>query len=124
MENELKPINLGEIEFPKIDVSHYIGKNAKIELVQECESKYGYCVKIQTEIIDKIDFGGKTIELRGNRVFGLYKNKEGKIGWGKDTKLGAFLSKMSVKHYKELKNKEVIIQAMTGKEGKEFLSFN
>ena len=84
----------------------------------------GYCVKIQTEIIDKIDFGGKTIELRGNRVFGLYKNKEGKIGWGKDTKLGAFLSKMSVKHYKELKNKEVIIQARTGKEGKEFLSFN
>lgn len=114
----------GEIALPSIDVSKYVGNKAKITEVTEHEGNWGYYIKIQTEAVEKIEGGKKPIELRGSRIFGLQEDDEGHIGWGKDTKLGAYLKKMKVKHYKDLVGKEVVLQSMTNKDGRDFLTFN
>jgi len=119
---ELK--DTGEIELPTIDVSKYIGNKAKIDLVTTHDGKYGYYVKVQSEVVDTIEGGKDPIELRASRIFGLQEDKDGKIGWGKDTKLGVFLKKMKVAHYKDLKGKEITVQSQTSKEGTDFLTFN
>jgi hypothetical protein len=132
MENEnwgdLKPVELGktgEIELPTIDVSKYIGQKAKIEKVLEFEGKFGYFIKVQTELVDTITGGKEPIELRGSRIFGLQEDKNNNVGWGKDTNLGVYLRKMGVDHYKDLVGKEVVLQSITAKkDGKDYLGFN
>ncbi len=116
--------NTGEIELPTIDVSKYVGNKVDIEKVTEHKGKFGYYVKVQTEIVDTIEGGKKPIELRGSRIFGLQEDDEGNTGWGKNTKLGLYLKKMKVKHYSELVGKEVVCQSMTNKNGVDFLTFN
>jgi hypothetical protein len=124
---ETKFEKTGEIELPSLDISPYIGKRVKIEKVSECIGEFGECVKVETEIVDTLTMKTnppKIIDLRGSHVFGLQKDSDGRIGWGEKTKMGVFLKKMKVKHYKDLKGKEVILQAKTSKKGGEFLDFN
>lgn len=126
-ENKDETVDLketGEIELPTIDVSKYIGDKAKIELVTEHKGEFGYYVKVQSEIVDTIEGGKTPIELRASRIFGLQEDKDGKIGWGKGTKLGVYLKKMGAKHYKDLVGKEITVQSQTSKQGTDFLTFN
>ncbi len=116
--------NTGEIELPKIDVSKYIGENKEIAKVDEYEGKFGYFIKAETGTIEELPRDDGSIEIKATRVFGLHKDSEGKIGWGPKTKLGLFLSKMGVTHYKELVGKSVVVQTKTNKEGRDFLTFN
>lgn len=126
-ENKTEKVNLGEtheMELPRLDITPYIGKKAKIEKVEEQKGKYGYFIKVSTKVIDTLERNGKEIELRGSRLFNLVENPEThEIGWGKDTKLGLFLKKMKVNHYKDLTGKEVILQTQTNDNGIDFLSF-
>lgn len=116
--------NTGEIELPQIDISKYIGKKIKIELVTEHKGAFGYFVKIQSTVVDTITGRKQPIMLRASKIFGLQEDDEGRIGWGKQTKLGVFINKMKVAHYKELVGKEVVIQSQTNKDGRDFLTFN
>ena len=127
MENkpkDYKPAKLEtrEIELPKIDVTQYIGKKAKIATAQEYEGKHGFFVRIETDIIDTLGEGQNVIELRASKIFGLQTDKDGVIGWGKDTKLGVFLAEMKVQHYNDLKGREVIVQTQLT-DGRKFLTF-
>lgn len=123
-DEEIHLKDTGEIELPTIDVSKYVGKKAELEKITEHKGRYGYYVKVQSEIIDIIEGGKKPIELRASRIFGLQEDEHKKIGWGKKTKLGLFLKKMKVDHYKDLAGKEVVVQSMTNKNGVDFLTFN
>jgi hypothetical protein len=116
-----KTLNLqtGLIDIPKFDAKKYIGMKVKIASVIEGEGNFGYYIRITTEKVEK--FGDK--EICASKLFGLQTDEEGNIGWGKDTKLGSYLKKMKVSHYKDLVGKEVIIQTKT-KDGLEFLDFN
>lgn len=122
---------VGEIELPTIDIKPHIGKEVEIEKVEEFEGHYGYYIKVETKVVAEIERGkdknGQSqapIYLRGSRIFGLQEDKEGRIGWGAETKLGVYLKKMKVSHYKDLVGKKVILQSVTDKEGTDFLSFN
>ena len=123
-DNEVHLNDTGEIELPSIDVSKYVGKKAEIEKVSEHSGNYGYYVKVQTAIIDTIEGGKEPLKLRASRIFGLQEDNSGKIGWGKDTKLGVYLKKMDVNHYNDLVGKEVVVQSQTNKDGRDFLTFN
>ena len=123
-DNEVDLGNIGEIELPSIDVSQYIGKKSTIELVTTHTGKFGYYVKVQSKIVDTIEGGKEPIKLRASRIFGLQEDADKKIGWGKDTKLGKYLKKMNVKHYKDLVGKEITVQSQTSESGTDFLTFN
>ncbi len=135
MANENQRVELGnkvvgERELPSIDVSKYVGRDAKIEKVEEYQGALGYYVKIETEVVDtlkdmKDQKTKEPIQLRGSRIFGLQTLDDGTICWGNKTKLAVFLKKMNVKHYKELVGKSVKIQTVTNKDdNKDYLSFN
>jgi len=122
-DNQVDLKETGEIELPEFDASKYIGKVAKIESVTEHEGNFGYYIKVATENIDT----EAAFPVIASRIFGLQTTKEKDkdvIGWGKNTKLGIFLKKMGVGHYKELVGKETKVQTHTSKEGKDFLTFN
>ncbi len=116
----------GEIELPSFDVSPFIGKRVKIAAVQEFKGTFGYYIKISTEAVHELEVKGKApVQICGTRLFTLYEDVDGNIGWGKQTKLGVYLSKMKVSHYKELVGKEVQLQSVTStKDGKDYLTFN
>ncbi len=125
MENEeVKLEGTGEIELPKVDISKHIGKKVNIVKVTENKGNFGYYILVETEPVGNIETSKGDVKLRGSRIFGLQEDKEGNVGWGKDTKLGEYLKKMKVDHYKQLEGKEVILQSITGKSGTDFLSFN
>ena len=95
---------VGKIDMPTINVKEHIGKEVSIE---NCETykheKYGYSVRINTEIIQTYPeiiskTNNKPVELRGSKLFGLYDDGNGNLGWGENTKLGLFLKKKGVKH--------------------------
>jgi len=116
-------VTLGEtgmIDLPSFDCKPYIGKEVKIALVTEHQGNYGYYVKVETEEV--ADFGGK--QITASKIFGLQEDANGKIGWGQDTKLGVYLTKHKVSHYKELVGKQVILITKLNKDGMEFLDFN
>jgi hypothetical protein len=126
MEADLRKVHLGatrEIELPKLDVTQHIGKRAAIEIVEECEGTHGYYVRVQTAVLEKLVRGDKKIELRASRNFGLQQDAAGNHGWGRDTKLGVFLRKMNVPHYRDLVGREVVVQTQANKEGTDFLTF-
>lgn len=115
-----------EIELPQLDLSPYIGKKTKIETVTENKGEFGFYIKIQTEVIATLsDMRKEPLELRASRIFSLQEDKDGNIGWGKDTNLGLFLKKYNVDHYKDLVGIDVIVQTITNKkQQRDFLSFN
>lgn len=116
-------IEVGEIDLPKIDMRKYVGAKAKIESAETYEGKFGLYVKVQTEIVDIIGKGDKKVELRGSKIFGLQQDENGKFGYGKDTKLGMFLSNMKATSLKDLKGKTVTLQAQVNENNVEFLTF-
>ncbi|MFW5852450.1 MAG: hypothetical protein ACOCUR_00295 [Nanoarchaeota archaeon] len=125
METKLKKVSLKEtkkIELPTLDITPYVGKMTKVANVEEYEGRYGYFVKVETETLDTIEIGGEQKPLTASKILGLHQDKEGNIGWGEETKLGLFLKKMNVPHYKDLVGKEVQVQKQTSKEGQDFLT--
>lgn len=112
----------GQIDLPKIDVSKFIGTKTKIESVKTMEGQFGFYVLVESEILEKIEGGKEEIILRASKILNLSEDKDGNIGWGLDTKTDKFLKKYGVKHYDELKGKEIIVQTRTTDKG-EFLSF-
>jgi len=116
--------NTGEIVLPTIDITPYIGQKAKIETVIEKKGAFGFYIHVQTEVVDTLKGIKEPILIRGSRIFGLQEDAKGKVGWGKDTKLGVYLASMQVAHYNELEGKEVILQSRTSKEGQKFLTFD
>jgi len=121
---EVKDLKTQEIELPTIDVKKYIGRRVKIEKVTNCKGVFGYCVKVESEIIETITGGRIPIDLRASRIFGFQEDVDGNVGWGANTKLGVFLKKMKVSTPGALKGKEVIVQKTTAKSGTEFLTFD
>ena len=125
-ESKTKEVTLdetSEIVLPKIDVQKYIGNETKIEKVTEYQGEWGYYVKVETKVIDTIEGGDEPLELRATKILGLQTDKDGKVGWGKDTKMGVFLKHMGVDHYNNLIGKAVKVQThINPKAGKEYLT--
>ena len=111
---------VGMIDLPTFDPKPYIGKKVKIANVTEHQGSYGYYVKVETEAV--AEFGDK--QICASKIFGLQEDANGKVGWGEDTRLGVYLAKHKVPHYKELVGHEVILITKLNKEGMEFLDFN
>lgn len=130
MENqtELKPVELKgtkEIKLPKVDISPFVGKETKIDLVETYEGQHGYYIKVSTESLGTIEGKDGKMPICASRIFGLQEDKDGQVGWGKDTNLGIFLEKMKAKHYDDLKGMSVMTQSKTNKKTRtDFLTFN
>jgi len=114
---------IGKIELPQIDIKPYIGKTALIETVSIKDGKFNDStskyVLITTVPIDSVS----GIDITASRIFGLQTDKDGKVGFGENTKLGEFMDKMKCSSLNELRGKEVICQSIT-KNKKDFLTFN
>ena len=116
MENEEKIVNLGdkvvgEVELPKFDAEKYIGTKVNIASVKEMTGVYGYFIRVETDPVETYKGAdGEPKDIRGSMNFGLVELEDGKIGWGKDAKLGMFLKHMKVNHYRDLVGKQVILQ--------------
>ena len=119
---------VGQIELPTIDISLYVGKKVKIASVTEHEGSFGYYIRAETETIaelDEKDKDGNPIIIRASRIFGLQADNKGNIGWGASTKLGVFLNKKNVSHYRDLVGVEVVTTSVTNdSDKKDYLSFN
>ena len=119
---------VGQIELPSIDISPYVGKKVKIAAVTEHEGNFGYYIKAETEAVATLDVqdkDGNPIVLKASRIFGLQNDAEGNLGWGAKTKLGVFLKKKNLKHYRDLVGKEVVTTSVTNEnDEKDYLSFN
>ena len=120
VETQVTLENTGLIDLPQFDCKPFIGKEVKIAKVTEHQGSFGYYVKVETEVVTQ--FNGN--DIAASKIFGLQEDAEGKIGWGKDTKLGVYLVKNKVDHYKDLVGKTVILQTKTSKDGIDFLDFN
>lgn len=115
----------GQIELPSLDITPYIGRDAVIESVTEHEGDFGFYVKFQTGVIETIGEGENKIELRASKIIGLQQDEDGNIGWGEKTKMGAWLKKNKLKHYRDAKGMKVKCQSVTNSEtGKDYLTFN
>lgn len=121
-ESENIEMEIKEIDLPSIDVQKYIGKKVIIENVNIRKGIHGLFVKVETVILETIETKDKNIEIKGTSIFSLQEDKEGVVGWGKETKLGKFLEKHNVKIPKDLVGKEVTLQA-TERNGTLFLTF-
>jgi RNase P/RNase MRP subunit p29 len=120
---ELKEV--GEITLPSIDVSKYVGRKVKIASADTYQGAYGYFLRVETEPLDTVEGGKNPIVIKASRIFGLQEDADGRVGWGKDTKLGAFLAKMNVSHFNKLPGKQVIVQTVTNaRDKRDYLSFN
>jgi hypothetical protein len=117
---------VAQIDLPKLDIEQYIGKKVKIDKADVYKSNKfgGHYVKVETKIVDTLGKGDKKIELRGSRIFGLQEDENGKVGFGKDTKLGVFMTKMKATKLIDLIGKDVVLQSQTNDNGMEFLTFN
>lgn len=118
--NEVNLESTGEVEMEAIEVDQYIGKDVSIENVTEHKGEYGYYVKVQTAVVDTLESGK---DLRASRIFGLMTGKDKKVGWTSNSKMGLYLKKMGVAHYKDLKGKMVKIQTQQGTDGNTYMTF-
>jgi hypothetical protein len=117
-------IKLQKIELPSIDMTQYIGKKSKIVSSNVYEGEYGHYLKVESEVVDTIQLKDDLIELNASRIFSLFIDEEGVVGWGDKTQLGMFLEKMKVSNPDELIGKDIIIQSrVSKKDGKEYLTF-
>lgn len=119
-ETQVKLENVGMIDLPSFDAKPFIGKEVSIAKVTEHQGNYGYYVKVESDVVAK--FGDK--DITASKIFGLQEDAKGQIGWGKDTKLGVYLTKHKVEHYNDLVGKSVILITKLNKDGMEFLDFN
>lgn len=121
---EVKEGEISPIELPQIDVSSYVGQKAKIVTIKKIKSKFktpdgkdSWYLRIATEPIGEF-------EISATKLLGLHQNEEGKFGHSPETKLGIYLKKKNVDDPAKLKNMEVILQTQTGKDGRDYLTFN
>lgn len=120
--DEKVEIELKKVELPTIDYKEYVGKKNKIALVETLKGSYGYYLKLTSGIIDVKQFGKEEKEIRATRIFGLFEDENGNVGFADGTALGDYLESKGVKTPDELLGLEVIIQ-VKDKNGKEFLTF-
>lgn len=97
------------------DYSSYVGESSKIELVETMKGKFGYMIKISTEVLENTD------DIRASSIFGLKENNDG-IFWVEDGKLGKFLKEKGVKDPKDLIGLPVIIKQVVKDDGSKFLA--
>jgi len=121
-ENQRVELNTKEIEMPKIDLTPYVGKKAKIVDAGTYKGNYGYYAKFETAVLDTVEGGKDPVEIKASVIFGLFEDGNGNIGWGKETKLGLFLAKYKAEELNDMVGKEVLIQTKANKEGVEFLT--
>lgn len=121
-EDEKVNVELQRVELPTIDYKEYIGKKSKIADVETLKGTYGYYLKLTSSIIDVKQFGKEEKEIRATRIFGLFEDENGNIGWGEETALGEYMKSKEVENPKALLGLEVTIQ-VKDKNGKEFLTF-
>ena len=117
----------GVIELPQMDVAKYIGTKTTIEAVEEHEGGFGFYIKLLTPVIGTEEGKDGDIELRASKTLSLAEDAEGKLGWTEKTKLGQYLKKMGVEHYKDLVGKDVVVQTQTSTKNdvtREYLTFN
>lgn len=127
---KIENINIvGEMELPKLDVRKYVGKKVVVEKYEvgkrDFDGKVSHFVKFSTIALDTLKSGdGKTIEIRATKIFGLQRNGNS-FGWGKNTKLGVFMSRYGASSLADMRGKDVIIQLQPSKVqgGQDFLTF-
>ena len=112
----------GIIDLPKVDVKPYAGKEVQIVKVRTFEGKYGYYVKMESEVLETLKGAKDDIIIKATRLFGLHEDDKGNIGWGEDTELGKFLAKHKVKTLGECVGLKVTTNIIE-KNRTEFLSF-
>lgn len=122
---KVKPVEVdiktSMIELPKLDLTPYVGKKGRVAVIKQMFGEFGYYIVIETAQVTELVKADKSkVEIKASRLFGLQKDENGNLGWGKDTKLGQFLALKRVDHYNKLVGKEVIIQL--SEDGK-FLTF-
>lgn len=116
---------VGVVEGFKIDLDKYIGMKSKIASVKTYKGKYGYFVKLESEILDFIpnmQDGESTINIKATKILGL-KEENNKFGWVKDGKMHNFLKKMAVTDFSDLLNKKIVVQSRVNSDGREYLTF-
>ncbi len=118
---EIEEGEFGQIELPQLDVTQYIGTKVKIASVEKRKGQYGFFLRIASEPVAKLDNG---TEIRATKIFGLQQDESGTWGFGDETKLGTFLKKKGVKDPAQLKDIEVVVQTVTGDNGRDYLTFN
>ena len=123
-ETEIEMGIIPEVEMPKIDVTQYIGKKAKIVVAKVIETQYGRAIKLETEIIATEGTTEKTIQIKATKLLGLQQNAEGVWGISKDSKAKEFFTKYKISNHKEMIGKIIIVQATETKNGTQFLTFN
>lgn len=114
-------IKIGVVELPKHDYTQYIGKKVLIASVDTYKGQYGYYLKLTSSIVDIVKFGEEEKEITASRIFSLFEDKDGRIGWGNETQLGLFLTSKGVKHPDELLGRECVVQ-IKDKDGAKFLT--
>ena len=119
VEDKIVNVKVGKIDLPKLDVSKYIGKKAKIESANVHEGTYGLYVKFLSNVIDTV---GQN-EIRASKILGLQIDENGTHGYGDGTKMDLFLKKYKVDDIKKMVGKEIILQSQVTDNG-EFLTFN
>lgn len=124
-EDKIVNIKVGMIDLPKLDVSKYIGKKAKIVSANIHQGTFGLYVKVMTGVIETIGKGDKAFDLTASKILGLQTDENGTHGYGEGTKADLFLKKYKCKDFKDLVGKEVILQTTTNKvTGNDYLTFN
>ncbi len=125
MENEMEISFKPKSELMGINVQDFIGKKVKIEAYDIKDTQFGKTLILKTEVVDTLNKqSAKPLEIRGSRMFGFQKDKQGNPCIGEGSKLHVFLQKHKVGHFKELIGKEVILQVQTSKkDGNDYLTF-
>ena len=123
-EVEIDMENIPEVEMPKIDVSKYIGKKAKIIVAKVIPTQYGRAIKFESEIIATEGTDEKPITIKATKLLGLQQNEEGVWGISKDSKAKEFFTKYKLVNHKDMIGKTIIVQATEPKNGTQFLTFN
>jgi hypothetical protein len=125
MKTEKVVVSLQQVEVERIDYSKYAGKEVKIGSVETFENKSNknLFLKLTTTVIDVIKKGKEQKELRATRLFNLFVDKDGKVGWTKDSDLDKYMQYKKVKSPEELLGKTVKVELEIQESGQTFLKF-
>ncbi len=125
MENEIDIQFKPKSELAGIDVQQFIGKKVKIENYEIKDTQFGKTLILKTEVVDILNKQStKPMEIRGSRMFGFQKDKQGNPCIGEGSKLHLWLQKQKCNHFKEAIGKEVTLQVQTSKkDGNDYLTF-
>jgi len=121
---ELDQIKKLEQQELNIDAKQYIGMKTIIKNIETGDGDFGKFVRLETDVIDLIGDREPKYPLKASRLFSLYDDGQGNLGWLAKSNLGVFMEKMKCNSLKELIGKEVIVQTVVSKKnGKEYLTF-